>query len=120
MLEPKPLKLSVPMRPVNCPSLGAYNRLLNIHFTAASYFLLSPSLGACVCGVCVCVEAVAYTSECRVSSSCHAVIGLGASSAAVHRRTVAVGGPERTPGFSFTSRVVCRRTNPTHGCVFCV
>lgn len=98
MLEPEPLKLSVPMRPVNCPSLGAYNRLLNVHFTAASYFLLSPSLGACVCvcGVCVgvCVEAVANISECRVSSSCHAVIGLGASSAAVHRRTVAVGGPE--------------------------
>lgn len=38
--------------------------------------------------VCVCVQVSAYITEYRVSSSCHAITGLGAFSTAFHHRTL--------------------------------
>lgn len=117
-LEPKPLKLSVQMRPVNCPSLEAHNRLLNVHFTAVNYF---PFLYCVLQRVRVCVCLVwAYISENRVSSSCHAVIGLGAFSNALHRRTIVVCGCVRVHCWSFVSRGLVLSCKPKGAVCVCV
>lgn len=80
MFEPRPLKLSI--------TVGAYKRLLNVHFKPVNDFLfLCCMLCVCVCvsvHTHVCVQMRAFIIGCRVSSSSHGLTGLYAFSSPLH------------------------------------